>query len=193
MNRGTYVHDLRHRFSLELRPDPELDRRLRALALELETRGLIDPGATSAPRFQPHLTLLRAARIEPSVAEAVARALARDGARVTFTSADTFGQGRIVYVVPTEPAPFEEVRSAAVELIDPDELDPLVHSRAWTPHITVAYAVPEASRAAALRHVRDALPVIGMWGSVQTWDLDVRPTRQTASASTTAQRGRSPQ
>ena len=59
------------------------------------------------------------------------------------------------------------------------DVDPLVISRGWTPHLTVAYAVDEPEhRAAALELVRAALPLTGTWRTLETWQLDERPTRQ---------------
>ncbi|MCW2955862.1 MAG: 2-5 ligase superfamily, partial [Thermoleophilia bacterium] len=127
-----------------------------------------------APRFHPHLTLARAAVASPQAARAAASGVA-PGA-VTFAEADTFGEGRIVFLEPTDIAPAQAARAAIVAGVDPDDLDPLVHTRPWRPHVTLAYAVPEATRAAALEHVRAALPIVGSFSAVQVWDLDVRPT-----------------
>lgn len=175
---GSFVHDLRHRFSLELRPDDELDARLRAVAADLEAAGLLLPGATSAPRFHPHLTLLRAADIGAATAQLVATALSTDGdGSVCLDEASTFGGGRIVHVTPTDRVVLERARAVAVAAIAADQLDPLVHEREWTPHVTLAYAVPNPARADALAHVSGVLPIKGRWDSVQVWDLDVRPTQ----------------
>jgi hypothetical protein len=60
--------------------------------------------------------------------------------------------------------------------LDPDELDPAVSQRPWTPHVTVAYAVPDAARVRARELVAARLPLVGAWDRAQSWDLDVRPT-----------------
>jgi 2'-5' RNA ligase len=171
---GAYGHDPRHRFSYELRPDAELDATLRAIASELEARGLILPGASTAPRFHPHLTLARASRASTPALENAGRRVEPD---VTFGSAGTFGDGRIIYLEPDRAPAFQNVRAGLVATLAPDELDPLVKDRPWTPHVTVAYAVPKETRTEALEHVRAQLPVRGTWASIETWDLDVRPTR----------------
>lgn len=174
-NRGAYVHDLRHRYSLELRPDAALDARLRAVAVELEAAGLMPTGAAQQPRFHPHVTVLRGAR-------AVDLVLGVDvgtGA-VTFDRAGTFGHGRILWIAPADDTSLRLLRDRAAATLDPTEVDPLVTARAWTPHLTLAYAVPEPSRAAALERVQSTLPITGRWGSLEAWDLDVRPTVRVA-------------
>jgi len=168
-----YIHDQRHRCSLEVRPDAALDATLRSLARDLEARGLLRPGATTAARFHPHLTLLRASAIPAAV---VAHAAATLHAPVSFSCARTFGDGRIVYLAPDDCTTLIAVRGEAMSVLDADTLDPLATSRPWTPHVTLAYVVPEAAREAALELVCAALPVSGAWESVQAWDLDVRPT-----------------
>lgn len=174
-----FVHDERHRFSYELRPDEELDTALRAVAVSLEVGGLLVPGATSAPRFHPHLTLCRAATANDEALVAVAAATTPD---VSFDAAGVFGEGRIIWVAATDPAPSHVARAAALEHLDPALVDPLVASRAWTPHVTIAYAVPREHQAAAIEAVRAALPITGRWRDVQCWDLDVRPTSLVARA-----------
>jgi 2'-5' RNA ligase len=174
-----YVHDARHRFSYELRPEPRLDAELRAIAYQLEHDGLLEPGATSAPRFHPHITLLRAAHAREDALDGAVAQLAGIG-EGTFDAADAFGAGRIVYVTPADETPLRAARAAVRAVFDDEELDPVVHARPWTPHITLAYAVPEPARAAALARVRAALPVTGALDTVQIWDLDVRPTRLVA-------------
>ena len=175
--RGTYVHDLRHGCSLELRPDAQLDLAVRALARALEQAQLIEPGASTAPRFHPHLTLARATTVGQDAIAAVVGALAT-GPRVTLDLAETFGNGRIIYLASSEADPMLRARIAALDHLGPSEIDPLVRTRGWTPHLTVAYAVPEHARDAAIALVRDALPLRGAWASVEAWALDERPTRR---------------
>lgn len=173
-----YVHDARHRFSYELRPDRELDGRLRAIATALEDVGLILAGASTAPRFQPHLTLGRASVASFDAVRAVADVLAGDTPAVSFDRAGEFGDGRIAYLLPVARAELgvRAAREAVVDRLDRSDVDPLVFTRDWTPHVTVAYAIPEPARPAAHELVRAALPLAGRWASVQVWDLDVRPT-----------------
>lgn len=181
--RGEYVHDARHRFSLELRPDEALDRRLRVIAHELEARGLIAAGASTAPRFHPHATLLRMDGVEPAPAAAAAAALAlAGGVEVEFDRLGTFGEGRIAFVQPADESAMQAARAAAVDRVDRASLDPLVLTRPWTPHVTLAYAIPEPTRAAARVLAEAALPIRGRWADLQVWDLDVRPTRLVHSA-----------
>ena len=176
LRRGTHVHDLRHRYSVELRPDEQLDADLRRVAHELEARGILLEGACTAARFHPHATLLNAGVPGIAAADNAAATLAPGAAVVQFDEVGTFGHGRIVYVRPSDASALLTAREAAIAALDPDELDPLVHARPWTAHVTLAYAVPEGSREVALDHVRAALPIVGRWGGVQVWDLDVRPT-----------------
>lgn len=174
---GGFVHDPRHRYSLELRPSEALDAHLRMIASQLEEAGLLERGASTAARFHPHLTLLRAATAPVRAAAEVAQCLADDRALVDLVVAATFGDGRIVHVVPDDRVLLDRARALAIDAVAPDELDPLVLERDWTPHVTLAYAVPEPARADALAHVAAALPVHGRWAHVDAWDLDVRPTR----------------
>ena len=169
-----FIRDPRHRYSLELRPGEALDAAVRALARALEAEGLLPAGATDKPRFHPHLTILRASSIDDAVADDVASGLP---APVTFTAAGAFGSGRIVHVTPDDPSPLAGLRATAIAAIGVDVVDPIVHERVWTPHVTVAYEVHDEARAAALERVSAALPITGSWDSVQVWDLDVRPTR----------------
>jgi 2'-5' RNA ligase len=171
-----YIKDLRHRYSYELRPDDALDGAVRALAADLEARGLLEPGASVAPRFQPHLTLCRAAVLVPDAVHAAAAEIGKRGAGIEFDGAVRFGDGRIICLVPTDRAALVATRASTLARFDPTELDPAVHERVWTPHVTVAYAVPEAARADALALVEAALPLRGAWQRAQAWDLDVRPT-----------------
>lgn len=176
ITRGDYVHDLRHRYSLELRPIDALDVELRALALGLEEAGLVPQGASTKPRFHPHLTIGRAASTSADLVAHVASAVIAVGTDITFSSAATFGHGRIIYLELDVAQVAQVARAALVEHLPAEELDPLMGEREWTPHLTIAYSVPEATRDAALEHVRSALPIRGAFGSVQAWDLDVRPT-----------------
>lgn len=171
---GDFVHDDRHRFSYELRPDAALDAALRDLARSLEAAGMLLPGATSAPRFHPHLTLLRASVAHEAAVAAAARATPLD---VTFDAVGTFGGGRIVWVASGDPVRAEAARAAALAMLEPTAVDPLVTGRPWTPHVTLAYAVPQEHQASALARVEARLPLNGRWESAQCWDLDVRPTR----------------
>lgn len=180
-----FVHDPRHRFSYEVRPGADLDATLRALACNLERRGLIEAGASTAARFQPHVTLLRAATAPPAAVEAAA-AVVRARPQVVLDRAGSFGNGRIVYLQMRARAQLDAARARAVSIIAPEHLDPLVHARDWTPHVTIAYAVPELAREEALRAVEDALPIRGAWQWVQAWDLDVRPTRLVAQVDVSA-------
>lgn len=173
---GGFIHDPRHRYSLELRPAEALDAHLRLVATQLEESGLIPVGASTATRFHPHVTLLRSATAPVRAATEVARVLHDAGAIVHLTSAATFGDGRIIHVGPADRAPLDAARVAGIELVDPAELDPLVTARPWTPHVTLAYAVPPEARPEALAQVVAALPIHGRWASVEVWDLDVRPT-----------------
>ncbi|MEO6866891.1 MAG: GNAT family N-acetyltransferase, partial [Gaiellales bacterium] len=102
IERGAIVHDLRHAFSVELRPDPTLDASLRELAARLEAAGLLAAGAATAPRFHPHLTLLRASDVSAAALDAVAASVQEQGRVVTFTRAGTFGSGRIIWLAPSE-------------------------------------------------------------------------------------------
>jgi 2'-5' RNA ligase len=170
-----YIKDVRHRFSYELRPQAELDAVIRDIATWLEHDGLLEPGASTAPRFQPHLTFCRAARFVPAALHAAAEVIGRDP-EVTFDGVVTFGDGRIVCLVPGERDLLDEARAALLAHLDPDELDPAVHERPWNPHITIAYAVPEHARDAAPGVVAHHLRIAGSWDRAQSWDLDVRPT-----------------
>ena len=174
--RGTYVHDLRHRYSVELRPSAELDAQLRELARGLEHAGLVPDGASTQPRFHPHLTIGRTASVTRDVVEAVAAAINTLGAAIEFTSAATFGHGRIIYVQLASDEIAHRARATMVEHTPEPDLDPLMFERAWIPHVTIAYSVPEATRAAALEHIRAQLPIGGAFATVEAWDLDVRPT-----------------
>lgn len=170
---GAYVHDARHRYSVELRPDDALDSAIRGLAVELEAAGCIALGAATAPRFHPHLTLLRCAELPADTCEQVAAVVPSE---VTFDEVATFGDGRIVYLACSDDSPARAARAAALDSMDDATVDPLVFEREWTPHVTVAYAALDGKYDAALELVRAALPVCGAWGSVEAWDLDVRPT-----------------
>ncbi|MBC7460166.1 MAG: 2'-5' RNA ligase family protein [Thermoleophilia bacterium] len=175
-----FVRDPRHAFSYEVRPSPALDAELRAIAHRLDADGLLRPGASTAPRFHPHLTFLRAAVAVDAAARAAAQALTARGIDVAFTSVDVFGAGRIVYVQPFDRAPLDAARAQLLSHIDDAELDPLALDRELTPHVTLAYAVPEDHRAAARAQVEAALPIEGMWGALEVWSLDERPTRRVA-------------
>jgi len=167
---------MRHRYSLELRPTDEFDARLRRAARTLESAGLIEPGATTAERFHPHMTLLRASEIREVRAEAVAKRLAGGHAEIRFAAASAFGEGRVLYLVPEVRSVLDRARANAIDAAPLDELDPLVYERKWTPHVTLAYSVPEATRELAHTALAELLPLEGAWGSVEIWDLDVRPT-----------------
>lgn len=176
--RGTYVHDRRHRYSVELRPDHDLDAALRSVAVELEAAGLLLPGASTAPRFHPHLTVTRSAVVDAALVDDVTAALeAEHHGPVSFHRADTFGAGRIVFVEPRDDTIARRARALVLDRLDERDVDPLVFQRDWTPHVTLAYAVPEAHRAAVLHLVREHLPIDGRFATIEAWDLDVRPTR----------------
>jgi 2'-5' RNA ligase len=181
-----HVDDPRHRFSYELRPDAALDAAIRDLALALEHAGLLPAGAATAPRFQPHLTLLRADRADHAALAAVA-AHASSTAALALARAGTFGAGRIAWLAPEADAALHAARAELVDRLGAAHVDPLALARdPWTPHVTVAYAVDELHRAAVLDAVEAALPLHGRWRAAQCWDLDVRPTRCVAEAPVTA-------
>ena len=172
-----HVDDPRHRYSYELRPDPGLDREIRALALRLELAGLLPAGAATAPRFQPHLTLLRADHHDAAALDRCARTLARDTTLVLDRSG-TFGNGRIAWIAPRGDVLLRTGRAQLVEQLGAAHVDPLALARdPWVPHVTVAYAIDEPHRAAAIELVDASLPLAGSWQVAQCWDLDVRPTR----------------
>lgn len=177
--RGQHVHDVRHAVSVELRPDAALDARLRELAASLESAGLLAPGAATALRFQPHLTLLRARSVPDAALAAAGAAAGEQDLTVRFTDAGTFGDGRIIWLALEDAGALHDLRRALLAHLPHADVDPLVTSRGWTPHLTVAYAVDEPEhRAAALELVRAALPLTGTWRTLETWQLDERPTRQ---------------
>jgi hypothetical protein len=82
-----------------------------------------------------------------------------------------------VFAAPADTRGLEQLRRDLLELLPADTIDPFVERRTWNPHVTLAYAVPEPHRAAALEFVTAQLPITGRWAEVQAWDLDVRPTR----------------
>jgi 2'-5' RNA ligase len=171
-----HVHDPRQRYSYELRLDAALDAALRALAAQLEADGLLPAGAATAPRFQPHLTLLRGDRADPDVLAAVA-AIVGATPELQLVRCGTFGSGRIAWLAPHDDRSIVCARTQLVEQLGTDHVDPLALARSpWVPHVTVAYAIDEPHRADALRHIEQVLPLDGRWQSAQCWDLAVRPT-----------------
>jgi len=175
----SYVQDPRHAFSYELRPGAALDAQLRTLAADLETAGLLRPGAATAPRFHPHLTLLRADHVAADLVDELAARMSHEHAELRLDAADSFGDGRMVWLAPTPAAAthLAATRAWLIHAIGPGHVDPFALARdPWIPHVTIAYAIDEPHRAAALAHVAATLPHVGAWGSAQAWSLDVRPT-----------------
>ncbi len=174
---GEFVHDERHRFSYELRPDATLDRRLRDLAADLEADGLLPVGAATAPRFHPHITFVRADHAEAGVVEEIAARIGKDPALVLDT-VGTFGGGRIAWLAPSQDRLLRVTRAHVVDALGEVHVDPLALRRdPWIPHVTLAYSVDEPHREALHARLVDALPIRGRWVVAQAWDLDVRPTR----------------
>ncbi len=175
---GEFVDDPRHRFSYELRPDQLLDAAIRGLAAALERDGLLPAGASTAPRFQPHLTLARASRADRAAVDAIAATI-ESSALFELDRAGSFGDGRIAWLAPAPDSRLRVVRAILVEQLGVDQVDPLALARdPWIPHVTIAYSIDEQHRAEAARRVAEALPLAGAWRSVECWDLDVRPTRR---------------
>jgi 2'-5' RNA ligase len=173
---GDFVHDPRHRYSWELRPDDELDHELRSLAADLEAAGLLATGAATAPRFHPHLTLLRADRADRVLLEQVAARIGH-APDLRLDVVGTFGSGRIAWLAPSDVSLLVATRSWLIDELGEQHVDPLALARnPWTPHVTVAYAVDEPQRDAVQVHLRRALSIRGRWSVAQCWDLDVRPT-----------------
>ncbi len=171
-----HVDDPRHRYSYELRPDATLDRAIRELALRLEADGLIPPGAATALRFQPHITLLRADHVDPAALTRLADDIAVDP-HLALHAVGTFGNGRIAWIAPRDDRQLRRARTDLVERLGADSVDPLALARdPWVPHVTVAYAIDEPCRDQARQVVAGALPLTGTWRVAQCWDLDVRPT-----------------
>ncbi|MCB0879562.1 MAG: 2'-5' RNA ligase family protein [Thermoleophilia bacterium] len=178
-----HVDDPRHRYSYELRPDAALDRSIRELALRLELDGLIASGAATAPRFQPHITLLRADHADESAVRQLALDMsARPG--LELAEVGTFGHGRILWIAPADDRALRTARSRLVAALGDEHVDPLALARdPWVPHVTVAYAIDEPNRAAAKQLLGEHVPLRGHWTVAQCWDLDVRPTTCVANAS----------
>jgi 2'-5' RNA ligase len=179
------IADERQRFSWELRPDRQLDAQVRAVAARLESAGLIADGAATAPRFHPHLTLLRSRTVDRRALNAIAELL-DDAPNVTLDAAAAFGGGRIIYLTPSaeDAQRMQDVRAALIALLSDEDIDPSSLARdPWTPHVTVAYAVesPEA-QPLALERVRAELPLQGTWRVAQAWDLSIRPTIRAGEA-----------
>lgn len=171
-----YVHDPRHRYSYELRPDEQLDATIRELAAHLEHTGALAPGMATAPRFQPHLTLLRADRCDAALVARVALVVAPSAA-LQLTSPGSFGAGRIGWLAPADTAPLLAARNLLFRELGEEHIDPMARARdPWTSHLTVAYAVEPDHRDAIESLLAAHLPLTGRWASVQCWDLDVRPT-----------------
>ena len=182
---GEFVHDPRHRYSYELRPDAALDARLRELAAGLEADGLLPPGAATAPRFHPHLTFVRADHADADLVDDIAARIAHDPT-LTLDVVDSFGGGRIAWLAP---APGRDLllRATRVHVVDTlggePHVDPLALRRdPWIPHVTVAYSIDEPHRDAVRRRLAAELPVVGQWAVAQVWDLDVRPTQRVHEA-----------
>ncbi|MCW2928889.1 MAG: 2-5 ligase superfamily [Thermoleophilia bacterium] len=171
------LRDPRHRYSYELRPDRVLDARLRAIALELESAGMIESGSATATRFQPHLTFLRTGTPVPDALDVAAVVLHGSGGdRVTLGEPATFASGRIVHVSPEDPSPIEAAREAMLTALDAADVDPVVAERAWVPHVSLSYSTLPGRTEEVLAHVRRVMPLDGGWGSLECWDLGVRPT-----------------
>lgn len=176
----SFVDDPRHRFSYELRPDLRVDRAVRGLAELLEADGLLPEGASTAARFQPHLTLLRADHADAGLVDELAR---RVGPQLELAAHGSFGGGRIAWLAPAEAAGLRDVRSWLVGQLGVDHVDPLALARdPWVPHVTVGYAIDEPHRAQVAARMEATLPVRGAWATVDAWDLDARPTVRVASA-----------
>lgn len=175
---GEFVHDARHRYSYELRPEPTLDARLRELAAELEADGLLAPGAATAPRFHPHLTFVRADHASTALIDEIAARLAHDP-EAALDLVGTFGGGRIAWLAPSQDLLLRATRVHVVDALGGEpHVDPLALRRdPWTPHVTIAYSIDEPHRDAVRARIEAALPLAGRWTVAQVWDLDVRPTR----------------
>ncbi len=175
---GEFVHDPRHRYSYELRPDAVVDAQLRELAAELEADGLLPPGAATAPRFHPHLTFVRADHAATDLVAAIAARLTH-APELVLDTIGTFGGGRIAWLAPASDLLLRATRAHVVDTLGGEEhVDPLALRRdPWTPHVTVAYSIDEPHRDAVRARLDAALPIAGRWSVAQVWDLDVRPTR----------------
>jgi 2'-5' RNA ligase len=174
---GDFVHDPRHRYSWELRPDEELDRSLRSCAAALEAAGLLPSGASTAARFHPHLTLLRADRADPALLEQVAARIGH-APDLHLDVVGAFGGGRIAWLAPGDARLLAATRAWLIDALGESSVDPLALARSpWTPHVTLAYAVDEPHRDEVQAQLHAAAPLRGHWDVAQCWDLDVRPTR----------------
>jgi 2'-5' RNA ligase len=171
-----HVHDPRHRYSYELRPDAELDQAIREIALRLEQAGALAPGLATAPRFHPHLTLLRSGRCDEQLVVAIADLIAPAPA-LTFKAAGSFGAGRIGWLQPLDGSSLVAARDLLVRELGEEHVDPLALARdPWIPHLTAAYAVEPEHRDDIEQLLAAHLPLTGAWALAQSWDLAVRPT-----------------
>jgi 2'-5' RNA ligase len=176
------TRDPRHRYSYELRPDAQLDQAIRHVALQLEATGAIAPGLATAPRFQPHLTLLRADRCDEQLVAAVADLVSHAPA-LDFETGGSFGAGRIGWLQPRDSDPLVAARDLLIREIADVHIDPLALARdPWIPHLTVAYAVEVEHRDVIVELLASRLPLAGTWASAQAWDLAMRPTVLVANA-----------
>ena len=157
--------------SIELLLDEATEAAVRAEWDALAAAGLSSLAAHTAASNRPHITLIaRTSAVLPSVRTAArARPLALTlGAPVLFGT----GERRVLArsVIPT--APLLALHRATHDAAGPGEDLPHTLPGSWTPHVTLARRVSEASVWHALSLVGGELS--GMAGGMRRWDAASR-------------------
>jgi hypothetical protein len=160
-------------FSVELLPDPELDRAVRDDWDRLLAADLPSAGRNPAPSNRPHITLAVRDRLDPSafggVADMLPVALELGGV-VLLGHKNRYVLARHVVVS----APLLAIHRAVAELAGPPE--PHYTNTGidrWTPHLTLARGLTADRLAVAMRLIK-APNVVGQAIGARVWDAETR-------------------
>ncbi len=160
-------------FSVELLPDPELDRAVREDWDRLLGADLPSSGRNPAPSNRPHLTLAVRDGLEPSAFAGITDMLpiaVELGGVVILGHRNRYVLARHVVVT----APLLAVHRTVAELAGtPQPHYSNTGIDRWTPHMTLARGLTAERLAKAMRLIR-APNLIGQAIGARVWDADAR-------------------
>jgi len=150
-------------YGVDLRLDAALESQVVDVWEALDAAGVRSLATTSHRRHLPHLSLAVGPSLNELSSDAVAGLV--PPASVTFSATATFGpEGGVVFLVVQPTAELLEFHAQVIARCG--EVDALYRPGSWTPHVTIAYGLPEADLGRAVQAAVRLLPLSGSYAAL---------------------------